>query len=122
MIYDPKSSSSEDQDNLDKLMMDEQHGIITAYEMRIRQGKPSKGEATFKVSKGSKNHEHISNERISEKSNEEEENFIKKLKKGSDKYKGNLHFKCFNCGKIGHFSSKFSYPKEKDSDDEESYN
>ena len=27
--------------------------------------------------------------------------------------------KCFNCGRIGHFSNKFSYPKQEDSDDEE---
>ena len=27
--------------------------------------------------------------------------------------------KCFNCGRIGHFSKKYSYPKQEDSDDEE---
>ena len=47
----------------------------------------------------------------------EEANFIKKLQKGSRKYKGKLPFKCFNCGKIGHFQSKCPYPK-KDSEDE----
>jgi hypothetical protein len=61
--------------------MDELHGIITTYEMRTGQEKISKGETTFKVSKGSKNHEHESNEINSDKSNEEETNFIKKLKK-----------------------------------------
>ena len=29
--------------------------------------------------------------------------FIRRLKKGSGKYKGNMSFKCFNCGKVGHF-------------------
>jgi hypothetical protein len=52
----------------------------------------------------------------------EEANFIKKLHKGSGKYKGKLPFKCFNCGRIKHFSNKCPYPKQKDSDDEESYN
>jgi hypothetical protein len=122
MRYDPKVSSLEDRENLDTLTMDELHGIITSYEMRTRQEKPSKGETAFKVSKGTKNHEHVSNEINSDKYDEEEANFIKKLKKGSGKYKGKLHFKCFNCGKIRHFASKCPYPKEKYSDDEEAYN
>jgi hypothetical protein len=48
----------------------------------------------------------------------EEANFIRKLQKGSGKYKGKLPFKCFNCGKVSHFSSKCPYPKE-DPEDEE---
>jgi hypothetical protein len=31
---------------------------------------------------------------------------VRRLKKGSDKYKGKLPFKCFKCGKIGHFAYK----------------
>jgi hypothetical protein len=31
------------------------------------------------------------------------------LKKGSDKYKGELSFKCFNCSKVGHLSAKCSH-------------
>ena len=27
--------------------------------------------------------------------------------------------KCFNCGRIGHFASKYPYPKQEDSDDDE---
>jgi hypothetical protein len=34
MRYDPKVSTLEDQENLDKLIVDELHGIITTYEMR----------------------------------------------------------------------------------------
>jgi hypothetical protein len=36
---------------------------------------------------------------------QEEANFIRKLHKGSGKYKGKLLFKCFKCGKVGHFAS-----------------
>ena len=90
--------------------------------MRTGQEKHSKGETTFKVSKETKNHEHVSNERSSDKFDEEEVNFIKKLKKGFGEYKGKLPFKCFNFGKIGQFSSKCPCRKEKDSDDEEACN
>jgi hypothetical protein len=46
-------------------------------------------------------------------------NFVRKLKRGTGKYKGKLPLMCFNCGKIGHFSNKFPYAKNIDSDEEE---
>jgi hypothetical protein len=47
------------------------------------------------------------------------ENFMRKLKIGTDKYKGMLPLKCFNCDGIGHFVSKCPYAKNKGSDEEE---
>jgi hypothetical protein len=45
---------------------------------------------------------------------------VRRLKKGSGKYKGKLPFKCFNYGKIGHFSSKYPHKrKDQTYDDEE---
>ena len=55
MRFDSKVSSLEDRKYLDKLSMDELHGILTAYKMRTEQERPSKKEATFKVSKKTKN-------------------------------------------------------------------
>jgi hypothetical protein len=43
-------------------------------------------------------------------------NFVRKLKKGTRKYKGMLPMKCFNYGGIGHFSSKCPH-KNKYSDE-----
>jgi hypothetical protein len=51
------------------------------------------------------------NDELSYISYEEIANFMKKLKKGTGKYKGKIPLICFNCGKIGHFANKCSYPK-----------
>jgi hypothetical protein len=40
MRYDAKISTLEDKPDLDKLTVDELHGTLTTYEMRIRQEKP----------------------------------------------------------------------------------
>jgi hypothetical protein len=38
---------------------------------------------------------------------------VRKVKRGSRKYKGKLPSKCFNCGRVGKFSSKCTYEKGK---------
>jgi hypothetical protein len=119
MRYDAKVSTLEDREDLEKLTMDELHAILIANEMRTGQEKSSKSETRLKESKATKNHEHMPNENHSNISDEEVANFIMKLHKGSGKYKGKLPFKCFNCGKIGHFPSKCPYPKKVGSDDED---
>ena len=43
------------------------------------------------------------------------------MKRGTGKYKGKLHLKCFPCGKIGHFASKFPYEKNSYSDEHNSF-
>jgi hypothetical protein len=68
--------------------------------MRIIKDKPTSREASFKADK---------NEDF--EPDEIEEKFVKRLKKGSGKYKGKLPFKFFNCGKIGHFSNKCPHKK-----------
>jgi hypothetical protein len=51
--------------------------------------------------------------------NEEEANCVRNLKSETNKYKDKLPFKFFNCGKFGHFSSKFSYERGSNSNEEE---
>jgi hypothetical protein len=51
-----------------------------------------------------------------------EAKFVRRLKKGSGKYQGKIPFKCFNCGKIGHFSYKCPHQKkDQNFDDENNY-
>ena len=54
MRFDSKVSALEERKDLDKLSMNESHGIIIAYDKRIEQEKPSRKETTFKVSKKTK--------------------------------------------------------------------
>jgi hypothetical protein len=55
ILYNPKLSTLEDRENLDKLTMDEFYGILTAYELILGHENLPKGEASFKVLKKTKN-------------------------------------------------------------------
>jgi len=73
--------------------------------MRIGKDKSTTREASFKADKNTDSEMDVAEEKI-----------VRRLKKGSCKYKGkipfkckykgNIPFKCFKCGKIGHFASK----------------
>ena len=62
--------------------------------MRIVKYKPTSREALFKEEKN----EDYEDDEIEVK-------FVRGLKKGSGKYQSKFPFKCFNCGKIGHFAT-----------------
>ncbi len=81
--------------DLKTLSLDQLLGTLTAYEMRISKDHNSSREASFKAEKSTEYD-----------MDEIEEKFVRRLKTGSGKYKGKLPFKCFNCGKVGHFVAK----------------
>ena len=83
-------------------------GNLTAYEMRLPQRKSNVREVAFKTEKKKEEKEDICSF-----SDEEEAKFVKKLDRGSGKYKGKLPFKCFNCGRVGHYAAKFPHKKTK---------
>jgi hypothetical protein len=47
-----------------------------------------------------------------EESDGKEENFVRRLKKGTRKYKVNLPLKCFDCGRVGNFVAKCPFKRE----------
>jgi hypothetical protein len=105
MRFDANISSLEERADIDTLIMDELHGIFTAYEMRTKQDNSVTKAATFKASRKTKKKKMQESKpycSCSNKSNEDEVmvNFVRKLKIGIDKYKGMLPLKCFNCGGI----------------------
>jgi hypothetical protein len=40
-------------------------------------------------------------------------NFVRRMKRGTNKYKGKILMICFNFDGVGHFSNKFSHNKKK---------
>jgi hypothetical protein len=109
--FNPKVSSIEELNDLKTLEFDQILGTLTAYEMRIVKDKSTSREASFKADKNEDS-----------EPNEIEEKFVKRLKKGSGKYKRKLSSKCFNCGKIGHFVNKCPHKsKDQTCDDEEKH-
>jgi hypothetical protein len=109
--FNPKVSAIEELNYLKILSIDQLLGTLNAYEMRIRKDKSISREASFKADKN-----------IDSELDDIEAKFVRRLKKLSRKYQGKLPFKCFNYGKIGHFSSKCPHQKKnKNSDDEKKY-
>jgi hypothetical protein len=99
--FNPKVSAIEELNDLKTLSIYQLLGTLTAYEMRINKDKSITREASFKADKNTDSD-----------LDDIEAKFVRRLKKGSGKYKGKLPFKCFNCGKIGHFSNKCPHKKK----------
>eukprot|EP00253_Pinus_taeda_P004986 PITA_04986 len=92
--FESKVSAIEEKENLRNLTMSKLHGILIAYEMR--KGGPSEWrEVPFKVSGKGDYYE-----------KEEESNFVKNLQRGTGRFRGKLPFKCFACGRVGHYAAK----------------
>ena len=80
------------------MIVDKLHGTLVAYEMRIEDEDMSRKEATFKVSsKQDGKNKSTKGKPICDDSDDEEiTKFVRKLKRGTGKYKGKLALKCFH--------------------------
>ncbi|KAH9299593.1 hypothetical protein KI387_031275, partial [Taxus chinensis] len=81
LIFNAKVSAIEEMKDIDKLSMDELHGILTAYEMRTKSNKPAKKEAALKISKKKAIKESKANDESNSEEDEKGALFIRKLKK-----------------------------------------
>jgi hypothetical protein len=109
--FNPKVSAIVELSDLKSLSIDKLLGTLTAYEMGINKDKSITRETYFKADKNTDSD-----------LDEIEEKFVRRLKKGLEKYQGTLPFKSFNCGKIGHFSSKCPHQKNDQNCDDEKKN
>jgi len=118
MRFDSNISTLEERVDLTTMTMDEFHGTLTTYEMRMDQDNLVTMEAAFKESKktNQKNNKKAKSDSSSSdvsKDDDEVDNFVKTLKRGTGKYKGKLPLIYFNCDDIVHFSNKFTYNRKK---------
>ena len=123
--FNPKVSVLEDRSNLTNLSIDELHGILTAYEMRIEEEDDTSDlETTFAASKKNSKDKQTLKEKTfnnkDEKKEEDEEEFFdkefayftRKMRTGMRKFRGKLPLICFDCGEVGHFAAKFPHKNE----------
>lgn len=108
MRFNAKILAIEEMVNLNNLNMDQLHGTLIAYDMRVGMEKSEPKEAPFRVSNKGKEHK-VHQDYSSSEFDQDLAQLAKKMKRGSGKYKGKFPSKCFDCGRVGHFSSKFPY-------------
>ena len=111
--FNPNVSATEEIAAWETLTMNQLLGNLTAYEMRLPQRKSNVREAAFKTENKKEEKEDICS-----CSDEEEAKFVRKLDRGSGKYKGKIPFKCFNCGRFGHYAAKCPHKKTRNQNQE----
>jgi hypothetical protein len=100
--FESKVSTLEEKQDLQNLTVVQLHGILIAYEMR-RGGPSEVKDAVFRTS--TKGMDVQITEGLGYISEEDEANFVKKLQIRTGRFKGKHPFKCFDCGRVGHYAA-----------------
>ncbi|KAH9313532.1 hypothetical protein KI387_022159 [Taxus chinensis] len=117
--FDSKVSVIEETKDLNTLKIDDLHGTLITYEMRVMESKPTKKEINFKAEKKRKDKKVKVDDDAHELGDEELFSMVaRRLTVGTGKYKGKLPFKLFSCGKVGHFIDKFPHRHDKKGNDD----
>lgn len=99
-MLDFKFYAIEEMQDLKSLTLHQLHGILTEFEMR-KYCPSDMREVSFKDRyKGEKKEAPKNKSYLSDK---EVSNIMRKLQVGIGKFRGKLPFKCFSCGRVGHY-------------------
>ena len=98
-----KIPTIEEMVNLKDLKMDQLHGTLKTYVMRVGREKSEPKEVTFKVCKKAEENKYPQYCSSCE-SDQGLAQLARKMKHDSGKYKGKFPFKCFNYGQVHHYA------------------
>ena len=101
--FESKVSAIEEKQDLQTLIVVQLHGFLTACEMR-KGGPFEVKEFVFRAAAKVKELEEQAGSGYVSK--EDEINFVKKLQLGTRRFRGKIPFKCFSCGRVGHYAAK----------------
>lgn len=93
---------------MDTYTLDQLYGPLSTFEIsKFEELQNVEKEGTFKVTKKIEDVPKTIND-----PDGNEANFVRRLNKGFEKYKGKLPLKCFDCERIGHYATRCTFRED----------